>query len=159
MKKIASRLSLVWWSGVRMAAVLLAVAGTAFSETPERTSESGVSAGFTYDPSRTRDPFKTVSPETRPEGKQIKEPLERFSITDLSLTGIVWDGTNYTAMVQTPEGEGYTVRAGMRVGPNKGVIRAITKNTLVVHEPYIDLDKQQQVREYVKHLHVPEDGK
>jgi type IV pilus assembly protein PilP len=84
-------------------------------------------------------------------------PLQRVGLTELSLIGIIWGGFGYSAMVQTPDGKGYTVKRGTRVGPNNGVVSAITENALIVQEQYSDVYGKKQVREYVKHLH-PKEG-
>ena len=60
-------------------------------------------------------------------------------------------------MVQTPDGKGYTVRTGTRIGPNSGVVSSITENSIVVQERYTDVYGNKQVREYVKLLH-PKEG-
>jgi len=59
-------------------------------------------------------------------------------------------------MVQTPDGKGYTVRVGTRLGPNNGVVSGITENSVIVQEQFTDVYGKQQVREYVKRLHEKE---
>jgi type IV pilus assembly protein PilP len=73
------------------------------------------------------------------------------------LIGIIWGGFGYSAMVQTPDGKGYTIKRGTRIGPNNGVVSAITENALIVQEQYSDVYGKKQVREYMKHLH-PKEG-
>jgi type IV pilus assembly protein PilP len=60
-------------------------------------------------------------------------------------------------MVQTPEGHGYTVRQGTRVGQNNGVVSAITERGIIVQERFTDVYGKKQEREYVKLLH-PKEG-
>jgi type IV pilus assembly protein PilP len=90
------------------------------------------------------------------EENQNLPPLQQLSLTELNLIGIVWGGFGYSAMVQAPDGKGYTVRQGTRVGPNGGAVSSITENAIVVQERFTDVYGNKQVREYVKLLHAKE---
>lgn len=111
-----------------------------------------------YDPSGRRDPFAPVVQELQP-GKVDPNlpPLQRVALTELNLVAIVWGAYGYTAMVQTPEGHGYTVRRGTRIGQNNGVVSAITERGIIVQERFTDVYGKKQEREYVKLLH-PKEG-
>jgi len=117
-----------------------------------------VGVGFGYDPSGRRDPFAPVVQELQP-GKTDASlpPLQRLTLTELNLIAIVWGAYGYTAMVQTPEGHGYTVRRGTRIGQNNGVVSAITERGIIVQERFTDVYGKKQEREYVKLLH-PKEG-
>ena len=80
---------------------------------------------FTYDPSNRRDPFYGLVQHG--DGDQQDEelpPLQRVGLTEVSLIGIIWGGFGFTAMVQTPDGKGYAVRRGTRIGPSVGCSRS-----------------------------------
>lgn len=111
-----------------------------------------------YDPSGRRDPFAPIIQELQP-GKvdMTLPPLQRVTLTELNLIAIVWGAYGYTAMVQTPEGHGYTVRRGTRIGQNSGVVSAITERGIIVQERFTDVYGKKQEREYVKLLH-PKEG-
>lgn len=114
--------------------------------------------GSGYDPSGRRDPFAPVLLDLQPG--RIDEhlpPLQRVALTELNLIAIVWGAYGYTAMVQTPEGNGYTVRRGTRVGQNNGVVSAVTERGIIVQERFTDVYGKKQEREYVKLLH-PKEG-
>jgi len=114
--------------------------------------------GFGYDPSGRRDPFAPIVQELQP-GKVDTNlpPLQRVTLTELNLIAVVWGAYGYTAMVQTPEGHGYTVRRGTRVGQNNGVVSAVTERGIIVQERFTDIYGKKQEREYVKLLH-PKEG-
>ncbi len=116
------------------------------------------SVGTGYDPSGRRDPFAPVVQELQP-GKVDENlpPLQRVTLTELSLVAIVWGAYGHTAMVQTPEGHGYTIRRGTRIGQNYGVVSAITDRGIIVQERFTDVYGKKQEREYVKLLH-PKEG-
>lgn len=112
-----------------------------------------------YDPSGRRDPFNSLVTRdgngARPD--VTLPPLQQVGLTELSLIGIIWGGFGYTAMVQTPDGKGYAVRRGTRMGANSGIVTSITENGFVVTEKVTDVYGRQQEREYVKHLHTQEE--
>jgi type IV pilus assembly protein PilP len=125
---------------------------------PGQGNPPGVEPPYTYNPSGRRDPFAAIileGPKSGAENMNLP-PLQRASLTELSLIGIIWGGFGYTAMVQTPDGKGYTVRQGTKIGPNNGVVSAITENSVVVQERFTDVYGKKQVREYVKLLHQKE---
>jgi type IV pilus assembly protein PilP len=111
---------------------------------------------YTYNPSGRRDPFAAIVLEGPKAENMNLPPLQRTSLTELTLIGIVWGGFGYTAMVQTADGKGYAVRQGTKIGPNNGVVSVITENSVVVQERFIDVYGKKQVREYVKLLHQKE---
>jgi type IV pilus assembly protein PilP len=120
-------------------------------------SEPAVPSEYSYNPSGRRDPFAIVLRDPKMgEENQSLPPLQQLSLTELNLIGIVWGGFGYSAMVQAPDGKGYTVRQGTRVGPNGGAVSSITENAIVVQERFTDVYGNKQVREYVKLLHAKE---
>jgi type IV pilus assembly protein PilP len=74
----------------------------------------------------------------------------------LNLIGIVWGAYGYTALIQTPDGKGYTVRRGTRLGLNNGIVSAVTERGIIVQERFTDIFGKKQEREYVKLLHAKE---
>jgi type IV pilus assembly protein PilP len=127
------------------------------SMTPQLPLTDGV-AGVGYDPSGRRDPFAPIIQELQP-GKldMTLPPLQRVTLTELNLIAVVWGAYGYTAMVQTPDGHGYAVRRGTRLGQNNGVVSAITERGIIVQERFTDVYGKKQEREYVKLLH-PKEG-
>lgn len=125
---------------------------------PSQLSTPDSVVGTGYDPSGRRDPFAPIVQELQP-GKMdtTLPPLQRVTLTELNLIAIVWGAYGYTAMVQTPEGHGYTVRRGTRIGQNSGVVSAITERGIIVQERFTDVYGKKQEREHVKLLH-PKEG-
>ena len=111
-----------------------------------------------YDPSGRRDPFVPVLQQlgVGPIDPTLP-PLQRVGLTEMNLIAVIWGGYGHTAMVQTPDGNGYTVRRGTRMGPNNGVVSAVTEKGIVVQERFTDVYGNKQEREYVKLLH-PKEG-
>jgi type IV pilus assembly protein PilP len=137
--------------------VLPAPEGHAPTASVLAASEPAVPGEYSYNPSGRRDPFAIVLRDPKMgEENQSLPPLQQLSLTELNLIGIVWGGFGYSAMVQAPDGKGYTVRQGTRVGPNGGAVSSITENAIVVQERFTDVYGNKQVREYVKLLHAKE---
>ncbi|MCP9454518.1 MAG: pilus assembly protein PilP [Nitrospira sp.] len=123
---------------------------------PSFLEEGGQAIG--YDPAGRRDPFMPVIQDVQSE--KVDEnlpPLQRVSLTELSLIAIVWGAHGYVAMVQTPDGHGYTIKRGTRIGQNNGVVSAITERGIIVQERMTDVYGRKQEREIVKLLH-PKEG-
>ncbi len=135
---------------------------TSVGESPAGIGEAAPSSEpvtpRSYDPSGRRDPF---APIVQHLGlgpvDQTLPPLQRVGLTEMNLIAIVWGAYGYTAMIQTPNGNGYTVRRGTRIGPNNGVVSAITEKGIIVQERFTDVYGKKQEREYVKLLH-PKEG-
>ena len=84
-------------------------------------------------------------------------PLQRIEISDMKLMGIVWAGNEYYGLLQTPDGKGYTVREGMLVGTNNGVVKSISEKRIVVSEPTLDFSGKKTTRE-IEILQRPKEG-
>ena len=137
-------------------------------ESPALPAESAVSqsgeplsaefSGVSYDPSGRRDPFlPMIQLGQQAEPDSSLPPLQRIGLTELSLIGVLWGNYGYTAMVQTPDGKGYSIHRGTRIGPNNGVVSSITERGIIVQERFTDVYGNKQEREYVKLLH-PKEG-
>lgn len=111
-----------------------------------------------YDPSGRRDPFVPVLQQggLGPIDPTLP-PLQRVGLTEINLIAVVWGAYGNAAMVQTPDGNGYTVRRGTRIGPNNGMVTAVTDKGIVVQERFTDVYGSKQEREHVKLLH-PKEG-
>lgn len=125
---------------------------------PDGIPQPGMSPSVTgYDPSGRRDPFAPVLQQLSPGQVDLTlPPLQRVGLTDMNLIAVIWGAYGYTAMVQMPDGNGYSVRKGTRIGPNNGVVSAITEKGIVVQERFTDVYGRKQEREYVKLLHPKE---
>ena len=136
----------------------VAAAGDANSQSVVPNSMLEPVSAHSYDPSGRRDPFAPVLQQLGlgPIDPTLP-PLQRVGLTEMELIAVIWGAYGNTAMVQTPDGNGYTVRRGTRIGPNNGVVSAVTEKGIVVQERFTDVYGAKQEREYVKLLH-PKEG-
>lgn len=111
--------------------------------------------GYAYRPENRRDPFMAIvlGDNKASEINLSVPPLQRVAMSELTLIGIIWGGFGYVAMVQTPDGRGYTVREGTKVGSANGVVSSISPETLTIREPFSDVYGKKEMREYVMTLH------
>ncbi len=104
-------------------------------------------AGYSY--ANKRDPFESLIVETAPgeaasaaEASRMCDPgrprqfLEGFDLFAFKLVGMVNANNTYYALVEAPNGNGYTLKAGMFVGRRCGKITKITATRILVAEKY-----------------------
>lgn len=115
----------------------------------EKTAEK---KEYVYDPTGKRDPFRSAILGESLRGKETLPPLQRREISELKLIGIIWNSAGYNAMLETPDGKGYTIKVGTIVGPKKGVVRKVTKRTVVIEEKYMDIIGEMKTREIIMEL-------
>lgn len=98
---------------------------------------SGLLDPFEYQARGRRDPFtKPTVDKPVAEGAYHGPflPLQRFNLTDLKLTAIIWDVSRPKAMIIDPEQKVHIVGPNTRVGKNNGYIAAIREGEIVVVE-------------------------
>lgn len=118
---------------------------TAVAPTPPSAE---VVAGYTYDPKSRRDPFQSLTRLIKIDKTRLEmPPLQRVQLSDLKLLGIMWGGYGYYGLVRTPDGKGYTVKEGMLMGTNNGVISTITDKAVTVSEPSIDITGKKSTKD------------
>ena len=177
-----SQRSLYLLSGIFMVIVTLAISGCGGGE-PERAparAKSAASAAdkpraaaeeeyvplvtaprvaFNYNPVGRRDPFRSILVKTEiAKSLEGLPPLQKTDLEELRLIGIVWGNFGYSAMVQTPDGKGYSLRVGTQVGPNEGSVKRITKRFLLIEEKYTDIFGESKTREVKFDLHPQKEG-
>lgn len=97
---------------------------------------------YSYNPMGERDPFKSfISKPTVAKSKRKSEhltPLQGYNLSQLKLIGIIWrdDKNIAAAMVEDPEGKGYTLKKGTLIGENNGRVINILKDRVIIEEVY-----------------------
>jgi Tfp pilus assembly protein PilP len=117
-----------------------------------------------YPPKAERDPFKsfvaTRAPVEAPSEKspRIKTPLQRYSLDQLKVVGIITGGNVREALLEDDVGKGYVVVVGDEVGSEGGKITAIQPDRIVIESTYRDVLGNKKVRRIVKKLYTSEEG-
>lgn len=116
-------------------------------------------ADYVYDPEGRRDPFAPiVSRASKLTGQTNLPPLERYPISEFKMTGILWGGFGYKAMLEGPDGKGYFVRVGSIVGPSRAVVKKITEDSLVLEEKFKNYMGADERREIIINLRKKQEG-
>jgi Tfp pilus assembly protein PilP len=72
---------------------------------------------FTYEAKGRRDPFRPlIAPKVAAPSKRVRPGLPGLRVAELKLTGIIWGGRGYYALVEAPDGKGYVLRKNDLVG-------------------------------------------
>jgi len=69
---------------------------------------------------------------------RMRQPLEAFDLSTLTLTGILSMGEKRVAMIQDNQGQGYTVTRGSYMGKNSGLIEKIDIDTIYLVEQVVN---------------------
>jgi len=101
-----------------------------------------------YDPRGKKDPFRSfILERVRDLDPLAKGPLEQFDLSQLSITGVIWEGNRRRAFVMDPAGHGYIVREGDPIGKNAGKVVDIGDNRMLVREAYVDFQGEKTTKE------------
>jgi type IV pilus assembly protein PilP len=114
---------------------------------------------YTYDPKGRRDPFSPIIvKEDKKANLADRPPLEQYSIHEFKFAGIIWGGFGYNAMLEGPDGKGYLVRVGTVIGPNKGVVKKITQNSMVIEEKFKNYSGEFDRKEIIVDFRKKQEG-
>lgn len=114
---------------------------------------------YSYDPTGKTDPFQSFV-QLRREGQETEtdSPLQRFDLSQLVVTAIVWGTDRPRALIEDPGGRGYVVSEGTPIGKNKGRITGITDNMVLVKETYVDFRDRATTKEVELRLYEGQGG-
>jgi type IV pilus assembly protein PilP len=113
---------------------------------------------FRYDPVGKTDPFKSFVRTQVSVRAGSTSPLERFDLSQLEVTGIVWNAERPRALVHDPTGKGYVVSEGASMGKNQGRVIRIDDNRVIVKETYVDFRDQASSKDVELHLYERHGG-
>jgi Tfp pilus assembly protein PilP len=116
-------------------------------------------ANYSYNAMGRRDPFTPIIVrEDRKAQSEDRPPLERYNINEFKMTGIVWGGFGYNAMLEGPDGKGYFVHVGAIIGQNKGIVKKITKGSMVIEEKFKTISGETNRKEIILELRKKQEG-
>jgi len=109
-----------------------------------KAATTSMQIGEKYTPTGKRDPFKSlvaVEDGAGEEGREVCDPdrprelLESYDLMSLKLAGVITrSGETPVALVEAPDGKGYTVFQGMYLGKRCGKVIDIQSDHLVILE-------------------------
>ncbi len=105
----------------------------------EAGAQATVTAGYRYNPTEKRDPFRSfILDQAKEAAEKDVGPLEQFDISQLAVVAVVWDTGMPVALVADPSGRPYLVAEGAAVGKNDGRVIKIGDGMVLVKETYVD---------------------
>jgi type IV pilus assembly protein PilP len=135
----------------------VAAAAAAIAEAPSpAATPDGAAPEWSYSSAGKRDPFRSYLRELEAPASSVASrcstPLGRFDVEQLRLVAIVTGLEDPVAMVEAPNGIGYSLRRGACVGKNGGVVSAVRSGEVVVSEWAIRADGARDKTETVMRL-------
>jgi type IV pilus assembly protein PilP len=113
---------------------------------------------YRYDPAGKPDPFRSFVKLEDDLDEGLTTPLERFDLSQLEVTAIIWGSDRPRALVRDPAGKGYIVSSGTPIGKNKGRVVSIQDNTVLVKETYVDFRDRATTKEVELRLYENQGG-
>lgn len=111
---------------------------------PDGGPEAPPAPEWVYSSVGKRDPFRSFIDELEASRGGVvtpcKAPLGRFELEQLRLVAVVTGLADPVAMVEAPNGVGYSIRRGACMGKNGGVVAAIRSGEVLVSEWAIKAD-------------------
>lgn len=121
------------------------------------TAEDGRTE-YTYRTAGRRDPFRSLILGLKEKKVAGLTPLQLRSLGELKVIGIMWAGKSYSAMIETPDGKGYLVQEGVFVGPEGGVVKNITADSVTIEEVFTDIYGKKKTKKTVLGLRPKEEA-
>ena len=100
----------------------------------------GNSGSNQIDPFR---PFIKLTKET-PTPENLL-PIQRLKLSEIKLTGIIWNTQNPLALIEDPAGKGYVLRKGDLIGLS-GRVKEVKKDRVIIEESYMDIFEGEKTR-------------
>jgi len=91
-----------------------------------------------YNPSGKKDPFKPFDFSPDLDRASDKGPLERYDLPQWRMTAVLDVGGEPSAVIEDPNGHGFTVKKGTKVGMHDGVVTDVQADRVVVVESEVD---------------------
>ncbi|MEE8557150.1 MAG: pilus assembly protein PilP [Myxococcota bacterium] len=119
-----------------------------------------VDPNYRYDPKGKPDPFRSFVKTflTRRKDESATTPLERFDLSQLRVTAIIWGNPAPKALIEDPSGKGYIVGSGTAIGKNKGRIIRIDDNLVLVKETYVDFSGKSSSKDIEMRMNRSQGG-
>ncbi len=115
-----------------------------------------------YNPYGKIDPFEplfkeqTVIAAVKKRKKRIPQtPLEKISLSQLKLVGIIRASSGNKALVEESSGKGFVIKKGTYIGLNSGKVIKIQKDNVIIEEEFENVLGNLVIRQRELKLHKP----
>ena len=149
-------LSLIWFGGCKGAQLASGPEAAKVTEKKpapppaeaEEENPKEKKLGWSYDPTGKRDPFQLVMVLNPGEAT----PLTTTPLEQMWIDGIIVGGGRDVAHVVLPDNTDWFVKVGDELGVNRGRVKQILPDGIVVEEQYLDPADPQKIRIVEKFL-------
>ena len=105
-----------------------------------------------------RNPFKPFLTDLKEKKAVVPTtPLQKYELDQLKLVAVVWGINGSVAMVEAPDGKGYSVKRGDLIGRRGGRVKRIEKNMVVVEEKFTEATGEGISNEFTIKLPLPKE--
>lgn len=122
----------------------------------EKDKKAEAAPEWSYSSVGKRDPFRSFLSELSAQSGNLatrcSTPLGRFEVEQLRLVAVVTGLEDPVAMVQAPNGVGYTLRRGACIGKNGGIVAAVRTGEVIISEWAIRADGSRDATQTVLRL-------
>jgi type IV pilus assembly protein PilP len=133
--------------------------GRAKAEKAKNQSDETGEEDFRYDPTGKADPFRSfVKAFLAAQESSATSPLEKFDLSQLHVSAIIWGNEDPRALISDPSGKGYIVSEGTSMGKNRGRVVRIDDNLVLVKETYVDFHGKATTKDIEMRLHPIQGG-
>ena len=97
-------------------------------------------SNYRYSAVGKKDPFRSYFGDAASlnKDKPLVSELQKFDVTNLRLTAIIWGVTEPRVVIVAPDGKSYIVKTGSFIGKNWGKISRILPDKIEIIETYKD---------------------
>ncbi|MFH1080693.1 MAG: pilus assembly protein PilP [Pseudomonadota bacterium] len=156
--------------GTALILVLAGPAAISAAQEPPATAKPVTQApqplqeeAYRYNPEGRIDPFKPFADLEAAAKKKIdqsvalpRNPLQRLGLEQFRLVGVIEGNKGRRAMVQDVSGKFYSLVPGTYIGLNKGRVKAILKDSVIVLEKVSTEEGKIELRKQVMKLRQDE---
>ena len=114
----------------------MSMVGAAAETAPVASAPVSAPISSAVDIKSLRDPFR--KPEFQSSERESQTDLEKYSVGDLKLVGVLTGPLRVRAMVVAPDGKTYYVAEKMKVGLRNGIVTRITTRSIQIQEKIVN---------------------
>lgn len=146
------------YAGLAGIAVAQGTGPAATAVAPQQQPPQPQAEFYRYNPQGKADPFRPFIDPDAAKKKAAKprdlplNPLQRLSIEQFRLVGVIGNGQDRRAMVQDPAGRFYSLLKGAYIGLNNGRVEAILPDSMIVNEKIRTDEGKVQLRKHTMKL-------
>lgn len=102
-----------------------------------------------------KNPFKSFITKEIEKAVVPKTPLQKYELDQLKLIAVMWGMNGSFAMVEAPDGKGFSIKKGDLIGSRGGRVKRIDKDKIIVEERFTEASGETTSAEFEIKLPLP----